>query len=102
MKKLIKCATDAPGGWAPDKIYTCYNIEEGEKRQLWSTVLLSDVEQVGEYIRKDALLEWLRNEYKTISWYYEKMKHVTGCIGDNSSSGKAEAYKKVIDKIESL
>lgn len=45
---------------APDKIYTCYNIEEGEKRQLWSTVLLSDVEQVGEYIRKDALLEWLK------------------------------------------
>lgn len=46
---------------APDKIYTCYNIEEGEKRQLWSTVLLSDVEQVGEYIRKDALLEWAKD-----------------------------------------
>ena len=47
---------------APDKIYTCYNIEEGEKRQLWSTVLLSDVEQVGEYIRKDALLEWAKEQ----------------------------------------
>lgn len=55
-----------------------------------------------EYIRKDALLEWLKKEYETISWYYEKMKHVTRCIGDNSYSGKAEAYKKVIEKIESL
>lgn len=84
----------------PDKIYTFQ--DDGDrywyKPEEWETPPLTRV----EYIRKDALLEWLKNEYETISWYYEKMKHVTGSIGDTSSSGKAEAYKKVIEKIESL
>ena len=70
----------------PDKIYTCYNIEEGEKRQLWSTVLLSDVEQVGEYIRKDALLEWAKETY----------------LNENASAIRKVCYKQLIDKIESL
>ena len=80
----------------PDKIYIQPNAHdgwfEGEKP--------SDIFE--EYIRKDVLMEWLRKEYETISWYHEKMKHVTGCIGDTDSSGKAEAYKEVIEKIESL
>lgn len=64
---------------APDKIYTCYNIEEGEKRQLWSTVLLSDVEQVGEYIRKDALLEWASRLKE--KWEEPPMsRHSPGCV----------------------
>ena len=77
---------------APDKIYTCYNIEEGEKRQLWSTVLLSDVEQVGEYIRKDALLEWAKNLKDR--WEEPPMsKHSPGCV---------YMLEQVIQKIESL
>lgn len=75
---------------APDKIYTCYNIEEGEKRQLWSTVLLSDVEQVGEYIRKDALLEWAKKEMK--EWSSES----------NTAQGVKMGLTLVLDKIESL
>ena len=55
-----------------------------------------------EYIRKDALIEWLRKEYETASWYDEKMRHVTGCVGDTSSSGKAQAYQAVIDKLNSM
>ena len=55
-----------------------------------------------EYIRKDALIEWLRKEYETVSWYDEKMRHVTRCVGDTSSSGKAQAYKSVIDKLNSM
>ena len=86
---------------APEKIYIQPStIDELPRQNIVYTKRLSDTSI--EYIRKDALLEWLRNEYETISWYYEKMQHVTGSIGDNSSYGKVEAYKKVIDKIESL
>lgn len=87
---------------APDKIY----IAETPNKliEIWSDEPIESKPYITEheYIRKDALLEWLRNEYETISWYYEKMQHVTGSVGDNSSYGKVEAYKKVIDKIESL
>lgn len=66
-----------------------------------------EIQEVGhngaeEYIRKDALIEWLRKEYETASWYDEKMRHVTGCVGDTSSSGKAQAYQAVIDKLNSM
>ena len=43
-------------------ICACYNIEEGDTRQLWATVPLSETEQIGEYISKDALLEWAKSE----------------------------------------
>ena len=82
---------------APDKIY----YHKGSLRTPYANEhRLNDTDV--EYIRKDALLEWLLNEYKTISWYHEKMQHVTGCVGNTDSSGKAEAYKKVIDKLISL
>ena len=86
----------------PDKIYIQSRaIDYWLPRQnIVYTKRLSDTSI--EYLRKDALLEWLQKEYETISWYHEKMKHVTGCIGDTDSSGKAEAYKKVIDKLISL
>lgn len=66
-----------------------------------------EIQEVGhngaeEYIRKDTLIEWLRKEYETVSWYDEKMRHVTGCVGDTSSSGKAQAYQAVIDKLNSM
>ena len=80
---------------APDKIWVTpseLTVLLAEKRHDYGVA----------YIRKDALVEWLKKEYETISWYYEKMKHVTGSVGDNSCSGKAEAYRKVIEKIESL
>ena len=83
---------------SPNKIFIPENLD-------WpSAAILTFGNKPGdvEYIRKDALLEWLRKEYETIFFYYEKMKNVTGCVGDTSSSGKAEAYKNVIDKIESL
>ena len=84
---------------APDKIYlNKYMIRPG---MLYPAQYPADTQEF-EYIRKDVLLEWLRKEYETMSWYYEKMKHVTGCIGDTGSSGKAEAYEKVINKIKSL
>ena len=83
----------------PNKIYlNKYMIRPG---MLYPAQYPADTPEF-EYILKDALLEWLKKEYETISWYHEKMKHVTGCIGDTDSSGKAEAYKEVIEKIESL
>lgn len=81
---------------APDKIYL--NRRHPEPYWFNDKQLDSDV----EYIRKDALMEWLQKEYETASWYDEKMRHVTGCVGETSSSGKAQAYKSVIDKLNSM
>jgi hypothetical protein len=87
---------------APDKIYV-REYPDG-LNQFWDKKKRDDVVATihHEYIRKDALLEWLQKEYETISWYNEKMQHVTGCVGNTDSSGKAEAYKKVIDKLNSM
>ena len=80
---------------AHDKIYAKVTAE---------TVYASTVplEHLDKYISEAALLEWLQKEYETICWYREKMSHVTRCVGDDSCFGKAEAYKKVINKIKSL
>ena len=86
---------------APDKIYVAESLIKTPYGNEWSPTPYISRENT-EYIRKDALLEWLRKEYETISWYHEKMQHVTGCVGNTDSSGKAEAYKKVIDKLISL
>ena len=78
---------------APDKIYT-------DNRGVYAELpIFSQADANVEYIRKDTLIEWLRKEYETVSWYDEKMRHVTGCVGDTSSSGKAQAYQAVIDKL---
>lgn len=83
----------------PDKIYT-------DNRGVYAELpIFSQADANVEYIRKDALMEWLRKEYETVSWvsrYDEKMRHVTGCVGDTSSSGKAQAYQAVIDKLNSM
>lgn len=85
---------------APDKIYVArYNGEAFSHS--WTIEPLGDTTAT-EYIRKDTLIEWLRKEYETVSWYDEKMRHVTGCVGDTSSSGKAQAYQAVIDKLNSM
>ena len=80
---------------APDKIYACYNVEDCERRQLWSTLPLDEVEQVGEYIRKDALLEWAK-----------EMKEQVG-LGLNAydmgeENGKADMLNALIDKLNSM
>jgi len=85
---------------APDKIYI--QTHKGETiSSKWTTIPFRDFENT-EYIRKDALIEWLRKKYETVSWYDEKMRHVTRCVGDTSSSGKAQAYQSVIDKLNSM
>lgn len=84
---------------APDKIYL--PKEEIEERKPWIETTY-DPNWDECYIHKDTLIEWLRKEYETVSWYDEKMRHVTGCVGDTSSSGKAQAYQAVIDKLNSM
>ena len=83
----------------PDKIYL--PKEELEERKPWIETTY-DPNWDECYIRKNALIEWLQKEYETVSWYDEKMRHVTGCVGDTSSSGKAQAYQAVIDKLNSM
>ena len=81
---------------APDKIYL--NIPG----DYWHTEDCDRTVNDIEYVRKNALLDWLKKECEIISWYYKKMQHVTGSVGNNDTAGKLDAYKKVIDKIESL
>ena len=77
---------------APDKIYI-----DG-----FSAFATEPVKNGIEYIRKDALMEWMNEKLKTARWYYEKMKHVTGSIGENDTWGKIEAYQEIINEINSL
>ena len=81
---------------APDKIY----LNRIHPEPYWFKDKQLDFDL--EYISKDTLIEWLQKEYETVSWYDEKMRHVTGCVGDTSSSGKAQAYQAVIDKLNSM
>ena len=76
---------------APDKIYvpTRFRLVDGLR------VRESDTDE--EYIRKDALLEWLQKEYDTNKWFYD-----THTKPGELHVGRCEAYKKVIEKIESL
>ena len=48
-----------------------------------------------EYIRKDALLEWAKE-------HYDRLKFIYNEIPASVVSGKMDAYKEIIDKIESL
>ena len=50
-----------------------------------------------EYVRKDALSEWLQKEFDTNKWYYD-----THAKPNELHTGRCEAYKKVMDKINSL
>lgn len=83
---------------APDKIYVAADSEFGFKNT--KTAIAFSFEQkfdTVEYIRKDALLEWLQKEYETNKWFYD-----THAKPNNLHSGRCEAYKQVINKIESL
>ena len=77
---------------APDKIYLqtcgeCHGLECDTCR----------FEELGE-------VSWCEDRIyeETISWYYKKMQHVTGSVGNNNTAGKLDAYKQLIEKIESL
>jgi hypothetical protein len=48
-----------------------------------------------EYIRKDALLEWAKEEE-------EKYQKRLECSNDDYDCGRADSYIEVIEKIESM
>jgi hypothetical protein len=73
---------------APDKIYIQTNAGEAISSK-WTTIPFRDFENTA-YIRKDALLEWAKECFRLQdggSWY---------------SKGAADAFSKVIEKINSL
>ncbi len=73
---------------APDKIYIQTNKGEAFSSK-WTTIPFRDFENT-EYISKDALLEWLKECFRLQdggSWY---------------SKGAADAFSKVIDKLNSM
>lgn len=76
---------------APDKIYLSVAPNEDWKYAIWSERPL-DGDKQAEYIRKDALAEWLKNQMSFEQGY---------------STGEAErayrfALNDVIDKINTL
>ena len=79
---------------APDKVY----IDDlAVVNDCITKISLKQLPNFSEYIRKDALLEWLKKEYEVSKWFYE-----THAKPGELHTGKCEAYKQVIDKIESL
>ncbi|WP_303840704.1 hypothetical protein [Selenomonas ruminantium] len=48
-----------------------------------------------EYIRKDALLDWAKE-------HYDRLKFLYNVTPASVVGGKMDAYKELIDKIESL
>ena len=82
---------------APDKIYV--NFPFGETHPWRGPMVtkqgLNHHDTI--YIRKDALLEYLQKEYEASKWFYE-----AHAKPGELHIGKCEAYKQVIDKIESL
>lgn len=82
----------------PDKIYL-REFKGAGLAQVWSAIKPTEKTIVAshEYIHKDTLMEWLQKEYDTNKWFYD-----THAKPNNLHIGKCEAYKQVIDKIESL
>ena len=75
---------------APDKIY----VKEFDKgiSQMWSSIKATETTDNAqhEYIRKEALLEWAKECFRLQdegSWY---------------SKGAADAFSRVIDKLNSI
>ena len=77
---------------APDKIY----LQEGVKApfETWTYREFPAYKNI-EYIRKDAMLDWLK-EQKI------KSEKNWNCSNDDGDQGMIYAYQKVIEKIESL
>jgi len=82
---------------APDKIY----IPLGALEVLHYEQKKS--ENVTEYIRKDALLEWAKNQHGHFSKREQEEASAYGASPDAIFlSGKCEAFKSLIDKLQSL
>jgi len=80
---------------APDKIY----LLKAELEERWSLTEASELEPKKEecYIRKDALLEWLKMAVECYS--HPDTVNVVDTI---RCEGKKWAFQDVINKIESL
>lgn len=75
----------------PDKIYlNIPKIQPELDNTTWDTKTYADCENV-EYIRKDALMEWLKTKTESAE-----------IVVANSVKVTRQVYKQVIDKIESL
>ncbi len=80
---------------APNKIYI-YTVNVGDNHySITPTDNITDMKYEVEYIRKDALLEWTREQLA----YYQKLEEEEG---DPVRWGQRNAFQQVIDKINSL
>jgi hypothetical protein len=81
---------------APDKIYV-REFPQG-LNQLWSSVLATQTSAIEQhvYIRKDALLDWIKDQLKE----NEEWREVNP--DDRFFGGKEVAFERLIDKINSL
>ena len=90
---------------APDKIYlhrTTGNPRLNDKFYSYKPAKIRDDDKIIEYIHKDALLEWAKEQH---DHFHEREKDE---IADGSNpdaiffSGKFDAFKSLIDKLQSL
>lgn len=104
---------------APDKIYLYHEQPKDYFDDDWHELPANDVENIC-YIRKDIvdetvktaedhayfagqekfrekMLEWLQKEYDTNKWFYD-----THAKPNNLHTGRCEAYKQAINKLNSM
>jgi hypothetical protein len=80
---------------APGKIYINIPKCNGDlDSATWDDREYADCENV-EYIRKDALMEWLKGRM-------DRLDAVSQLIPSSALAGKYDGMKEVIEKIESL
>jgi len=81
---------------APDKIYL-REFKEGGLSQVWSGIKPTEetIIALPEYIRKDALLEYLRKEYALVDFHLKAKD-------DPVWWGQRNAFQQVIDKLNSM
>ena len=85
---------------APDKIYRLRTTGNRRLNSMYYKLKPAKIrydDKIIEYIRKDVLLKWVKKELQTNTWYYETHKKPS-----DLHYGRIEAFKQLIDKIESL
>ena len=85
---------------APDKIYLSVDKNENWEYAMWTTKSpqeqkFSELDKHEEYIRKDALLEWLE-EVASLNLFA-----IEG-VGNDYQHGMNDAYQHVIDKLNNF
>ncbi len=87
---------------APDKIILSQDKESGIINDYWVIHDYTTTNNKIEYIRKEVLLKYLRNEFAIVDFHLKAQDDPVWWGQRNLFLGQCNAFQQVIDKIESL